>query len=44
MEDGTSAWSDAFETDVVFIDLPLTKEHDLSALNSRPANVRAAMH
>ena len=46
--DGTSGWTDAFETEkgVVFIDLPLTMtiEHDLSALNSRPAQVRAVMH
>ena len=39
---------DAFETEkgVVFIDLPLTMtiERDLSALNSRPAQVRAVMH
>ena len=35
IEDEASGWSDAFETeDVVFIDLPLTKEHDLSALLS----------
>ena len=46
--DGTSGWTDAFETEkgVVFIDLPLTMtiERDLSALNSKPAQVRAAMH
>ena len=46
--DGTSGWTDAFETEkgVVFKDLPLTMtiEHDLSALNSRPAQVRAVMH
>ena len=46
--DGTSGWTDAFETEkgVVFIDLPLTMtiERDLSALNSRPAQVRAVMH
>ena len=44
--DGTSGWTDAFETEkgVVFIDLPLTIERDLSALNSRPAEVRAVMH
>ena len=40
--------SDAFETveGVVLIDLPLTMtiERDLSALNSRPAQVRAVMH
>ena len=39
--DGTSGWTDAFETEkgVAFIDLPLTMttERDLSALNSRPA-------
>ena len=48
IEDETSGWSDAFATDkgVVFIDPPLimTIEHDLSALNSRPALVRAVMH
>ena len=48
IEDETSGWSDAFDTEkgVVFIDLPLimTIEHDLSALNSRPALVRAVMH
>ena len=47
IEDETSGWSDAFETGKVvkFIDLPLTMtiEHDLSALNSRPAHVRAVM-
>ena len=46
--DGTSGWTDAFETEkgVVFIDLPLTMttEPDLSALNPRPAQVRAVMH
>ena len=46
--DGTSGLTDAFETEkgVMFIDLPLTVtiEHDLSALNSRPAQVRAVMH
>ena len=46
--DGTSGWTDAFETEkgVVFIDLPLTMtiERDLAALNSRPAQVRAVMH
>ena len=45
---GTSGWTDAFETEkgVAFIDLPLTMtvEHDLSALNSRPAQVKAVMH
>ena len=39
---------DAFDTEkgVVFIDLPLTMtiERDLSALNSRPAKLRAVMH
>ena len=48
MEDETSGWSDAFDTEkgVVFIDLPLTMtiECDLSALNSRPAQLRAVMH
>ena len=48
IEDETSGWSDAFDTEkgVVFIDLPLimTIEHDLSALNSRPDQVRAVMH
>ena len=48
MEDETSGWSDAFETKkgVVFIDLPLivTIERDLSALNSRPAQVGAVGH
>ena len=48
MEDETSGWSDAFDTEkgVVFIDLPLTMtiERDLSALNSRPAQFRTAMH
>ena len=46
--DGTSGWTDAFETEngVLFIDLPLTMaiDRDLSALNSRPAQVRAVMH
>ena len=45
--DETSGWTDVFETekDVAFIDLPLTMtEHDLSALNSRPAQVKAVMH
>ena len=45
--DDTSGWTDAFETEkgFVFIDLPLTMAigHDLSALNSRPAQVRAVM-
>ena len=48
IEDETSGWSDAFDTEkgVVFIDLPLimTIEHDLSAQNSRPAQVRAVTH
>ena len=48
MEDETSGWSDAFDTEkgVVFIDLPLTMavERDLSALNSRPAQDRVVMH
>ena len=51
MEDETSAWSDVFvfdvfEKGVVFIGLALTMtiEHDLSALNSRPAKFRAVMH
>ena len=48
IEDETSGWSDALDTEkgVVFIDLPLimTIERDLSALNSRPAQVRAVMH
>ena len=47
MEDETSGWSTAFDTEkgVVFIDLPLTMtmEHDLSALNSRPHQVKAVM-
>ena len=42
--DGTSGWTDAFETEkgVVFIDLPLTMstDRDLSVLNSRPAQVK----
>ena len=41
-------WPDVFETErgVVFIGLPLTMtiEHDLSALNTRPAQVKAVMH
>ena len=48
MEDETSGWSDAFDTEkgVALIDLTLTMtiDHDLSALNSRPAQVRAVMH
>ena len=48
MEDETSGWSNVFDTEkgVVFIDLPLTMaiEHDLSALNSRPAQFRTVMH
>ena len=43
-----NGWSDAFDTEkgVVFMDIPLTMtiEHDLSALNSRPAQFRAVMH
>ena len=43
-----SGWSFAFRTEkgVVFIDLPLIMsiERDLSALNSRPAQVRAVVH
>ena len=46
--DGTSDWTDAFETEkgAMFIDLPLTMtiQCDLSALNSRPAQFRAVMH
>ena len=46
--DETSGWTYVFETEkgVVFIDLTLTMtiEHDLSALHSRPAQVKAAMH
>ena len=48
MEDKTSGWSDAFDTEkgVAFIDLALTMtiDRDLSALNSRPAQVREVMH
>ena len=48
MEDETSGWSDAFDTEkgLVFIDLPLTitLDRDLSALNSRPAQVRVVMY
>ena len=48
MGDETSGWSDAFDTEkgVAFIDLPLTMtiEHDLSALNSRPAQFRAVTY
>ena len=48
IEDETSGWSDAFDTEkgVVFLYLPLimTTERDLSALNSRPAHLRAIMH
>ena len=47
-KDETSGWSNAFhkEKGVVSLDLPLamTIEHDLPALNSRPAQVRAVMH
>ena len=46
--DETSGWTDVFETEkgVVFMDLPLTMtiERDLSALNSRPAQVKAVVH
>ena len=46
--DGTSGWTYAFETEngVGFLDLPLTMtiERDFSAVNSRPAQVRAVMH
>ena len=48
MGDETSGWTDVFEKEkgVVFIDLPLTMtiERDLSALNFRPAQVKAVMH
>ena len=48
IEDETSGWTDVFETEkgIVFIDLPLamTIEPDLSALNSRPAQVKAVMY
>ena len=48
MEDEISGWSDAFDKEkgVVFIDLPLTMTigHDLSPLNSRPAQFRAVWH
>ena len=46
MEDETSDWSGAFDIEkgVVFTDLPLTIDCDLSALNSRPAQVRAITH
>ena len=48
MEDETSHWSDAFDTEkgVVFMDLPMimTIEHDLSALNAKPAQARAVTH
>ena len=48
MENATSGWSDAFDTEkgVVLIDLPLTMttEHGLSTLNSRPAQIRAVLH
>ena len=47
MEDEDSGWSVAFETEkgVEFMDLPLimTIEGDLSALSSRPAQVRAVV-
>ena len=45
--DETSGWTNVFETEkgVLFIDLPFTMtiEHDLSVLNSRPAQVKAIM-
>ena len=47
MGDEPSRWADVYETEqgVVFIDLPLTMtEHDFSALNSRPAQVKTVMH
>ena len=48
VEDETSGWSDAFDIEKgnVFINLPLTMtiDQDLSALNSRPVQVRAVMH
>ena len=48
IEDETSGWAYAFdtETSLVFIDLPLTMtiECYLSALNFKPAHVRAVMH
>ena len=48
IEDETSGWANAFDTGkgVAFIDLPLamTTEFDFSALNFRPAHVRAVMH
>ena len=48
MEDETSGWSDAFDSEkgLAFIDLPLTitLDRDLPALNSSPAQVRAVMH
>ena len=53
MEDEICGWSDVFvfvfdgfEKGVAFIDLPLTMtiEHNLSALNFRPAKFRAFMH
>ena len=47
MEDENSGWFVASETEkgVEFMDLPLimTIEQDLSALNSRPAQVRAVV-
>ena len=46
--DETSGWTDVFETEkrVLFMDLPVTMtlERDLSALNSRPAQVKAVVH
>ena len=49
IEDELSGWSDASDTGegvVVFTNLPLKMriEHDLAALNFRPAQVRAVMH
>ena len=48
MEVKGSGWPVAFETEkgVVFIDLPLIMigEQDLSALNSKSAQVRAVVH
>ena len=48
IEDETSGLSDVFDTEkgVVFIDLPftMTTDCDLSALNCRPAQVRAVTH
>ena len=48
IEDETSHWSDAFDTEkgIVFTDLSLTIriERDLPALNSRPAQASTVMH